>query len=63
MFDDHGVDDADDGVAVAFGQGFAGLEAAEQPGAGALAVEGGVAGEQVVDPAGAKTCHRRVPVA
>jgi hypothetical protein len=30
MFDDHGVDDADDGVAVAFGQGFEGLEAAEQ---------------------------------
>ena len=47
MFDDHGVDDTDDGVSVAFGEGFEGLEAAEQAGAGELAVEGGVAGEQV----------------
>ena len=30
MFDDHGVDDADDGVAVWLGEGFEGLEAAEQ---------------------------------
>jgi hypothetical protein len=38
MLDDHGVDDADDGVTVAFGEGFEGLEAAEQAGTGELAV-------------------------
>lgn len=49
VLDDHGVDDFDDGFAIAFGETFEGLESLEQPAAGELGVIDGAAGEQVID--------------
>lgn len=48
MFDDHGVDDFDDGLAVVLSEQFEGLETTEQPGAGELVIFGGIAGEQII---------------
>lgn len=49
MFDDHGVDDLDDGLAAWFGEAFEGLEAAVESAAAELGVVERSAGEQVVD--------------
>ena len=49
VFDDHGIDDFDDGLAVAFREFFQGLEAPIEPAAAELGVIQRIACEQVVD--------------
>ena len=49
MLNDHGIDDLDDGLAVALGQAFQRLKASVEPAAAELGVIQRIAGEQIVD--------------